>query len=401
MVFMLPAKALGVISWFAWVAGFAVLVVAALVHRPPTSVPAGCPVRIGFVRAYSGKGAVYGQSLDRGVQMGFDEINASGGICGCKVQLVSYDSQSVPANASALTRRLIMKDKVPLIIVSSPSTEILAAEEITETLGVPLYAPSAPSAKLTNQGFRWIWCQSLVDTSAATALANYVVKNEGLLRIGIVYENSDYAKPTVQKVLIPYLRQLGAQVVAETAFNAGDADLSAQLLRIRDAGADGILYWGHEKEAAILTKENQVEQVRLPLAANTAVVYPAYLALLPQDIQAATKLVAIGQFLWTAKDPKEENWVKAFEARYHTVPDVTAREGYDAAFLLRQALSSAPDFSPKSLQHSLQTVHYDGIGGPISFDRTGRARRSQMIVALTPKSGPGFRVVTDIPAAED
>lgn len=386
--------------WLPWAAAVAVLGLATLFHSSAKATSSRCPIRIGFVRAYSGKGAVYGQSLDRGVQMGFDEIDASGGVCGCKIELVTYDSQSVPANTSALTRRLIMKDKVPLIIASSPSTEIFAAEEITEPIGIPLYAPSAPSAGLTSQGYSWIWCQSLVDTAAATALANYVVKEQGWRRVGIVYENSDYAKPTVLKALVPRLKELGAEVVAQEAFNAGDAELSAQLLRIRDAGADNLLYWGHEKEAAILTKENQSEQVRLPIAANTAVVYPAYLALLPADVQAATKLYAIGQFLWTSQAPKDATWVKAFEDRYQTIPDVTAREGYDAAYLLKQVLSTAPDLTPKSLQSSLRSVHFDGVGGPISFDTAGRARRAQMIVKLTSKTGSGFEVVERVPADE-
>jgi branched-chain amino acid transport system substrate-binding protein len=386
--------------WLPWSVGIATLVLATLLHPKIGAPESKCPIRLGFVRAYSGKGAVYGQSLDRGVQMGVDEINSSGGVCGCKVKLVTYDSQSIPANTSALTRRLVLKDKVPLIIVSSPSTEIFAAEEVTENMGIPLYAPSAPAARLTNQGYSWIWCQSLVDTSAAAALANYIIETKKWRRIGIIYENSDYAKPTVHDALVPRLRQLGAQVVAQEAFNSGDADLSAQLLHMRDAGADVLLYWGHEKEAAILTKENQLQQVRLPIAANTAVVYPAYLALLPSDTQAATSLVAIGQFLWNSPAPKDQKWVKVFEARYHATPDVTAREGYDAAYLLKQVLSTAHDLTPKSLRDSLRVVHFDGIGGPITFDPTGRARRAQMIVELTPKTGPGFRVVEHIPADE-
>jgi branched-chain amino acid transport system substrate-binding protein len=395
---MMTVKERFVGRWLPWAIAIAVLGLATLFYSPAKATFSGCPIRIGFVRAYSGKGAVYGQSLDRGVQMGFDEINAAGGVCGCKVQLVTYDSQSVPANTSALVRRLTMRDNVSLIIASSPSTEIFAAEEVAETMGIPLYAPSAPSARITGQGYSWIWCQSLVDTAAATALADYIVQKQGWRRIGIVYENSDYAKPTVQNALAPRLRQLGAEIVAQEAFNTGDADLSAQLLRIRDAGADALLYWGHEKEAAILTKENQSEQVRLPIAANTAVVYPAYLSLLPGDIQDETKLYAIGQFLWTSRAPKDAKWIQAFEDRYHTIPDVTAREGYDAAYLLKQVFSAAHDFSPKSLQSSLNTVHFDGIGGPISFDSTGRARRSQMIVKLTPKSGLGFQLVERIPA---
>lgn len=357
-----------------------------------------CPIRLGFVRAYSGPGALFGQSLDKGVQMGFAEINADGGVRGCKVDLISYDTQSMPSNAASLTRRLIIRDHVPLIIISSPSPEVVAAGGIAESMHVPLYAPSAASAKITSLGFKWVWAQSLIDTAGAKAIADYVVQKVGWKRIGLIYENTDYARPSAQETLVPALKQLGAEVVANEAFNVGDVDLSAQLLRAKDAGAQGLIYWGNDKQGAVLTKQNQLLGIKLPIAGNTSLVYPAYLDLLPPDIQAETKLFAVGQFLWTSQVPKEAKWVKDFEARYQADPDLTAREGYDGAYVLKKVIESAPDLSPAALNNGIRAVQYNGIGGSISFDSTGRAHRPQMIVELTPKNGPGFRVVENIPA---
>jgi branched-chain amino acid transport system substrate-binding protein len=364
--------------------------------RPSTAFH--CPIRLGFVRAYSGPGALFGQSLDKGVQMGFDEINAAGGVRGCKVDLISYDTQSMPSNAASLTRRLIISDRVPLIIISSPSPEVIAAGSIAESMHVPLYAPSAASAKITSLGFKWVWAQSLIDTAGAKAIADYVVRKLNWKQIGVIYENTDYAKPSAQETLIPALKRLGAEVVANEAFNVGDVDLSAQLLRAKDAGAQGLIYWGNDKQGAVLTKQNQLLGIRLPIAGNTSLVYPAYLDLLPPNIQAETRLFAVGQFLWTSQVPAQAKWVKHFEARYHVDPDLTAREGYDATYLLKKVIESAPNLSPAVLNNGIRNIQYDGIGGSISFDSTGRAHRPQMIVELTPKSGPGFQVVENIPA---
>jgi branched-chain amino acid transport system substrate-binding protein len=66
-----------------------------------------CPIKLGNVRAETGAGAAYGQALATGLKMGFDEINAAGGVAGCPVELVTYDSQSQPGNAATLTQRFI------------------------------------------------------------------------------------------------------------------------------------------------------------------------------------------------------------------------------------------------------------------------------------------------------
>jgi branched-chain amino acid transport system substrate-binding protein len=359
-----------------------------------------CPIKLGFVRADSGSGASFGQSLTRGLNMALDEINAAGGVLGCKVELISYDTQSVPANAATLARRLISQDRVPLIIGSSPSPEVLAAMEITENAGVPLYIPSAAAGKITGQGYKWIWRQSVIDASAARAMAEYLVTDRKWKKVGAIYENTDYGKPVVLNVLKPALEQRGASLVAAEAFNPGDSDLSGPLLRMKAAGVDGVVYWGHEKEAAIMAKQNLQLKTNFAFAANTGVVLSTFIDLLSADVQGATKLVAISQSVWTTDVPKQVVWIKKFKQRYNKEPDATSMDGYDAGFFLKEALQKAGDISkPENIQKALRTVKYDGIGGPISYDETGQASRALLISELTPKNQAGFKVVKHITAS--
>ncbi len=359
-----------------------------------------CPLRIGFVRPESGGGASFGHSLEEGLNMALKEINTSGGIAGCEVKLVAYDSQSIPSNAAVLARRLIYQDKVPLIIGSSPSPEVVAMMEITENAGVPLYVPSAASVAITNQGFKWVWRQSVIDVSVAKLLADTIVTDKHWKRVGMIYENTDYAKPVITKVMAPQLTAKGVTVVASEAFNPGDTDLSGQLLRIKDAGVDGLVYWGHEKEAAILTTENHELKVDLPIAANTGVVYPGYLNLLSDKVQAATQLFAAIPFVWTGGNDRQRAWVQQFKTIYGINPDVTSMDGYDSGYFLKAAITAAGSMEPDALRAAISATVYDGVGGKIFYDKTGQAARALNVVELTPKDGPGFRILKSVPAGQ-
>jgi branched-chain amino acid transport system substrate-binding protein len=357
-----------------------------------------CPIEFGSVRPESGASAYSGHSFANGVAMALDQIAEKGGIAGCKVNIIAYDSQSQPGTAATLARRLVFSDHVPFVLGSSMSVESLAMLEVTETAQVPLYVASAASAKITNQGFKWVWRQSVVDVIAARALTKFVANELGWKKVAVAYENSDYGRPTWQNVIRPSLEQLGVSVTTAEAITSGDSDFSSQLLRMRDSGAQGIIYWGYLKEASILLQENQQLKINLSIAGGTGIVYPSFVKLLSPETQDATTLYGVSQFVPSTDDPQQKAWVDAYRSRFGIEPDVTSLDAYDMMFVLKKAIEAAGSMDPDKLQAALGRVHYTGVGGSISFDDTGQARRAVEIVKLTAKSGPGFSVVKVIPA---
>ena len=355
-----------------------------------------CPLQLGTVYPQSGAVASVGQSLGRGLKMGFDEINTKGGIAGCKVELVAYDSQSQPANAATLAQRVLFQDRVKLVIGSASSLEVLAMMEITENAGVPLYVPSAASAKITGQGAKWVWRQSVTDLAAAKVMGEYLVNDAKWKRIAIVFENSDYGKIPVQQVVIPTIKAAGGEVVTSEAVNVGDVDLSSQLLRARDAKADGVLFWGHDKEGALLVKQNQQLGLNFKLAGNTGIVYAPFLDLLAADVQKNTDLIAVTQFVWTTQDPEQMAWIERYKKLTGREPDATAIDSYDATYLLKKVIETAGSLEPEPIKKALSSVNHDAVGGSISFDETGQAKRPLVMVKLTDKSGGGFAVIRTI-----
>ena len=73
------------------------------------------PIRIGYLPALTGPSSSTGVGINRGVQLGIEEINNSGGIKGRKIELVSRDTQSDPTKAVNAVAELTQRQKVAMI----------------------------------------------------------------------------------------------------------------------------------------------------------------------------------------------------------------------------------------------------------------------------------------------
>jgi branched-chain amino acid transport system substrate-binding protein len=96
-------------------------------------------VRIGYLTPLTGPGSLLGLTGREGFTLGLEDVNARGGINGKKLEAIIYDSQSKPTVAATLAQRLMLEDKVPLIVVASGSVDVLAIAEVTERAKMPVF----------------------------------------------------------------------------------------------------------------------------------------------------------------------------------------------------------------------------------------------------------------------
>jgi branched-chain amino acid transport system substrate-binding protein len=69
------------------------------------------PIRIGFGFSQTGPLAPNGKQALLGAKIWEEEVNANGGLLGRKVELISYDDQSNPANVPGIYSKLLDVDK--------------------------------------------------------------------------------------------------------------------------------------------------------------------------------------------------------------------------------------------------------------------------------------------------
>src|SRR5258706_11105063 len=104
-------------------------------------------VKVGLIQPLSGSVAASGNYVRMGAEIGRDWINARGGVLGRQVQLLIEDNKSDPKEAATAAEKLIVRDKVPVIVGAWGSSMTLAAMPKLEEYGVPMVVEtSSPAA---------------------------------------------------------------------------------------------------------------------------------------------------------------------------------------------------------------------------------------------------------------
>ena len=140
---MLPALALATLAWSA--------------HAQDT-------IKIGVTEPLTGAVAASGNYVTQGAKIAEDAVNAAGGVLGKKIQLIIEDNKSNPKEAVDTAEKLIVGDKVPVLMGAWSSTYTLAVMPKLMEYGVPMVVETSSSGKITTSA-----CAKLVANSSSKA----------------------------------------------------------------------------------------------------------------------------------------------------------------------------------------------------------------------------------------
>ena len=119
-----------------------------------STVATGQTIKVGALYPYSGALALLGDESSRGLELAVEQINASGGVQGKKIELVKADGID-PNTAVGEARRLISVAGVQVIFGTYASTIAFAASQVAELSGVPYFELGAISDPITERGFKY------------------------------------------------------------------------------------------------------------------------------------------------------------------------------------------------------------------------------------------------------
>jgi branched-chain amino acid transport system substrate-binding protein len=116
----------------------------------PAVAAAAETIKIGYPMPLSGPASVYGVPVTKGAEMAVQEINASGGVLGRKLELLTRDSKASADEAVRLARELIIKDNVDFLVGTLTSAEAPAVSTIAKENKIVFIAPTAKSIQLNS-----------------------------------------------------------------------------------------------------------------------------------------------------------------------------------------------------------------------------------------------------------
>ena len=114
-------------------------------------------IKIGVTEPLTGAFAASGNYVTQGAKIAEDQINAAGGVLGKKIQLVIEDNKSNPTEAVSTAEKLIVRDKVPVMMGAWSSTLTLAVMPKLMEYKVPMVVETSSSGKITTSGNPYIF----------------------------------------------------------------------------------------------------------------------------------------------------------------------------------------------------------------------------------------------------
>jgi branched-chain amino acid transport system substrate-binding protein len=318
------------------IAGIAALSLVAVSTGPSRADPASCPspIPLGLTTALTGNTALLGTQARSGVEFAVDEINAAGGIDGKKLALTTEDTGASSTDSLNAMNRIL--EGKPLVVFGSMiSPHVFAQTEVMTKSETP-FLVGATNAKVTAQGSKWLFRTHVHDGQLAELIPEYLVKSLGKSKPGIIAVADDYGLGASRGIQAS-LAKLNVAPVAVTSYAPSDKDMSAQLLEIKDKGADSVIVFGRPADVTLVMKQMADLGIKLTTIGNSSLV--AQTALNNLTAAEADGAYAIGGMIpQTSSDAKILDWAKRVQDKYKVPADNFAVSYYDTVYMLKSII---------------------------------------------------------------
>jgi len=336
-------------------------------------------IKIGEFASLTGGNASFGQASHKGTALAIEELNASGGVLGKKIQLITEDDQSQAGQPATIVQKLIAQDQVVAILGEVASSKSLEAAPICQQNHIPMISPASTNPKVTEIG-DYIFRVCFIDPFQGTVMAKFAL-SRGWKRIALLTDVKQDYSVGLAEFFTKYFTEHGGEIVKEQKFSSGDKDFKPQLTSLKASRPDAIFVPGYYGEVALIGKQARLLGIKVPLLGGDGWIGDSLLKVAGRALD--------GSFVSThffEKDPSPivQTFVKKYRARYSgEIPDDMAALGYDSAMILAEAIKRAGTTEEPALRDAIAaTKNHPGITGRITLDENRNASKPAVILAI-------------------
>ncbi|MFF2085184.1 ABC transporter substrate-binding protein [Nocardia sp. NPDC058176] len=343
----------------------AVTVAAAVVGCSDDSTEAGeGTVYFGVSGPRTGPSAEYGRLWQQGFDLALEEINAAGGIDGRKVELKWEDSQSDPKQTVPIATKFVDDKSIIAELGDFSSPASIAASPIYNRGKLVQYGFTNSAVDFTKGG-DYSWSPSITLDVFQERNAEWVSKKAK--KVSVVYLETDWGKQAFG-FFERFAKEKGVEIAYSSPILPDSTDVKPILIKGREANPDAFVHLGYGPDGALVVK--QLRDVGFDGqffgGQNT-----------PQFIELAGKAaegdIVNGIFSPADPDPKTQEFVTKFRAKFNTDPGDFNVYAYDALNVLVQAAKKGGATREGILEGLKTETQFTGIGlGTFAFDQETR-----------------------------
>ena len=344
-------------------------------------VQTGNTIKIGVLHSLSGTMSISEVSVRDATLLAIEEINASGGVLGKKLEAVVEDGASDWPTFAEKAQKLISVDKVATTFGGWTSASRKAMLPVFERNKALLWYP------VQYEGLEqspYIFYTGATTNQQIIPGLDYL-KAQGLTRVFLV--GSDYVFPrTANKEIKAYAAANGMEIIGEEYTPLGHTEYSTVINKLRSArpqavfntlnGDSNVAFFKQLKDAGIGATDMPVlsvsvaeEEIRGIGAANIAGHLTAW------------------NYYQTTSNPANSAFVEAFKKKYgaNRVTDDPIEAGYIGVYLWKAAVEKAGTTEVEAVKRAAGGITMDAPEGKVTIDgETQHLFKTARIGVVTP-----------------
>ena len=335
----------------------------------PAAEEAKGEIILGVGGAHSGDLASYGLPSINAAELVAADINAAGGIDGMMVKVMPQDDQCKPEVATSAATKLL-SEGVNVVLGHICSGATKAALPIYLDSKIVVMSPSATNPPLTQSGEYPNFFRTIASDDAQAALGvAFAAETLGLKNIAVIHDKGDYGKGFATFAQQFIGETDGVEVALFEGVTPGAVDYSAVVQKIKNSGADGVIFGGYHPEASKIVAQMRKKGLDIPFISDDGVKDDTFIKVAGEYSE--------GVYASGPKDFSDNPlYVKALadhKAKYGAEPGPFFPEAYSAAMALLNAIDVADSTEYDAIIDALHTSYVETPVGKIKFDAKGDA----------------------------
>lgn len=328
------------------------------------------PIKIGVSGPFTGGSAPMGVSMRDGVKLAVSEINAKGGVLGRKLEMVERDDEAKNERGVQIAQELINKEKVVATVGFINTGVSLASQRFYQEAKIPVMNNVATGTIVTHQfddqPENYVFRTSANDAIQSAMIVDEAITRRKFTKVAILADSTNYGQ-LGREDLEKALAKKGIKPVAVEKYNIKDVDMTAQLLKAKQAGAQTVLTYGIGPELAQIANGMEKLGWKVPMIGSWTLSMANFIdnagkngegTLMPQT------------FIQEPTTPKRKSFIDAYVKTYKPaggrIPSpVSAAQGYDSIYLLAAAIKQAGTTDGPKVRAALENLN-DKVDGVVT-----------------------------------
>ena len=350
-------------------------------------------LKIGEVNSYKAQPAFL-EPYKKGMELAVDEINASGGLLGRKVELLTRDGNANPGDAVRAAEELLSREKVDVLMGGFLSNIGLALTDFAKQKKTFFLAGEPLTDKIVwADGNRYTYrLRASTYMQVAMLIPDVVAMKKK--RWALVYPNYEYGQSAAAsfKALLK-AAQPDVEFVTEQAPPLGKVDAGSVVQALADAKPDAIFNVLFGADLTKFVREGNTRGLFKGIeVASLLTGEPDYLDPLKDD--APNGWLVTGYPWYGIKTPEHQAFLKAYEAKFKDYPRLGSVVGYSAIKSIEAGVKKAGATDTDKLVTAFSGLNVGTPFGALVYPPEGHRSTMGAYVGRTKNEG-GKGVMVD------